>query len=305
VEPELDPAAELRGAQRRMRRRMLAMLGVAAVAAAVAAWLLVTCHRRASELPSIERPFLWEVTGAGAAAPSYLFGTIHIGYEIDDLPAAVLAAQARSHTTVVESDLLEDEADAGAEAADAPAPAPPDHGGRDRLAPEVWRSLAEIIGVDEPTLETWSASRLLGAALARLTPPVVAMDLALQARARDLGKQIAFLETRELEGVMDEGTILEGVDGIARHRAAYRAELLRLLRSYASGDDGDDNAPADDEVGALAGGLNTDWETAIEAHVRGGGAFIAIGNAHLLGPGSIVARLRAKGYDVRRVDRAP
>jgi hypothetical protein len=75
------------------------------VVALGAGGLLLWCNRPAPDILPIARPYLWEVRGEGSAAPSYLFGTIHIGYGLRDLPAVVLAAQARSKITVTESDL--------------------------------------------------------------------------------------------------------------------------------------------------------------------------------------------------------
>ena len=288
ADPELDPAAAMSAAQRKHRLRMLVMLAIAAVAVAAGAVALVMCREPEREIPAIARPYLWKVTSA-AGQPSYLFGTMHIGYSVKDLPAAVLDAQARSTITVLETDLLTESPKTRLEE-----PAP------DRLSPEEWDRAASITGVDREELLSWKSSQLLGATLASLTPRVEAMDRGLQRRAKELGKAVAFLETRQLEEVMNEGVVLDGLRQVLARPGAARGELLRLIRRYASGVESGSSGAG--PVGELSAGLNSDWESTIEAHVQRGGAFIAIGNGHIIGASSILERMRRKGL---RFERTP
>jgi uncharacterized protein YbaP (TraB family) len=296
----VDPADELRAAQARHRRRMLLVLGAVALAAgALVLALVVFTGGNGRLLPRISKPYLYEVSAPGAARPSYLFGTMHVGYSVDDLPRAVLAAQERMSTTVIESDL---EARAAA-----PPPAPDAtsalDSGRRRLDDAEWAKLSEMTGMSEAELEAQSTSRLLGAALATMLPAVEAMDRGLQRRAREQGKQLAYLETRNLEqviaddGGLDRGKLLDGLRDAIQHRGAFRAELVKIATRYARGDD----RACGGALGALVVGLNDDWEAAIEQHVRAGDAFIAIGCGHLTGDNSIVERLQARGFTVTRL----
>lgn len=287
-ETDADPAAELAGAQRRLRRRMLWGIGGVAVAVALSVGVIAVCNRPGPEVPDIARPYLWRVdTPAG---PSYLFGTLHIGYATGDLPRAVLAAQEGARTTVVESDLLTEQP---------PRLRPPDLG-RVRLELDVWRQLAETTRVPEGELVTWDSSRLVGALIVALAPRVEPMDRGLQARAAKLGKEIVFLEDRPLEAFMDEHAMLSGLTLAVRHRAQFRAELLAMVRRYSTGEEA---GCAGDSLGGLVADLNQSWKAAIEREVRRGGAFVAIGCGHLVGPDSIVAHLKNQGLTVRRVDR--
>jgi uncharacterized protein YbaP (TraB family) len=280
---------------------MLIVLAAAALAvAAFVAALVLFAGGRGRLLPPIAKPFLFEVTAPGAARPSYLFGTMHVGFGVDDLPAAVLAAQDRTATTVLESDL-----DARA-AAPPPTPeaASTSHGGRRRLDNAEWAKLAKMTGLPEGELETRSTSHLLGAALATMLPVVEAMDRGLQRRAKEQGKQLAYLETRNLEqviaddGGLDNGKVLDGLRNAIQYRGAFRAELVTIASRYARGDD----RACAGSLRGLVVGLNDDWEAAIEAHVRRGDAFIAIGCGHLAGDGSIIERLEARGFSVTRVE---
>lgn len=295
----IDPSDELRVAQARHRRRMLLVLAAAALAAGAFVLALVVFTGGGRLLPRISKPYLYEVTGGAAPRPSYLFGTMHVGYSVDDLPRAVLAAQERTSTTVLESDL---------EArADAPPPTPDVtsalDSGRRRLDDAEWAKLSKMTGVPEAELEALSTSRLLGAALASMLPAVEAMDRGLQRRAKEQGKQLAYLETRNLEqviaddGGLENGKLLDGLRDAIQHRGAFRAELVKIARRYASGDD----RACGGSLGQLVSGLNDDWEAAIEAQIVRGDAFIAIGCGHLTGEGSILKRLEARGFTVTRI----
>lgn len=290
-EAEPDPAAELATAQRRMRRRMLWFMGVGAAAVAAAIGGFLVCNRPGPEVPEIARPYFWQVNGPGG--PSYLFGTLHIGYGIDDLPGAVLAAQERAHTTVVESDLLKERPLATAPAGE----------GRARLEEDVWRALAELTGTAEAELVTWDTSRLIGAVIRALAPRVEPMDRAFQARAAKLGKQLVFLDDRSLEALMDESTMLTGLTMAVRHRAQFRAELMQMVRRYATGEESGCAHTAGGAIDRLVENLNRAWKVAIEKQVRRGGVFVAIGCGHLAGPDSVVEYLRQQGLEVRRIDR--
>src|SRR5262245_23428018 len=121
-----------------MRRRMLIAFGAIALALGAGVGFLVWWSRPGPEIPRIARPYLWEV---GGERPSYLFGTLHIGYEVADLPRPVLAAFDRSPIVVTESDLL-------TERPSEPRP----NGGRDRLTAAEWTRLAGMTRIDEATL---------------------------------------------------------------------------------------------------------------------------------------------------------
>jgi len=294
AEPGADPVAELAAAQRRQRRRALLVTGAIAAALVTGlAFLAWWTTRPGPAVPPITRPWLWQVRAPDGARPSYLFGTIHIGYGVGDLPAAVRAAQDGARVTILESDLL----DPGApRTAAAPLPR---HRGRDRLGDAQWRRLAELVDLDEASLVEWDSSQLLGAALASQAPRIEPMDVGLQRRAVAAGQPLVFLETRQLEQVMDEAAILDGLEQVIAHPGLLRGELRRIIARYAAGADGgcrDRSGP----VGELTSGLDHDWVTAIAAEVERGGAFVAIGCGHLDGPDSVVEQLRARGFQVER-----
>lgn len=303
MEDAADPAAELRDAQRRLRKRMAIALAIALLAAAAGGALIYWWTRPGPEIPPIARPYLWEVTTPGGGPPSYLFGTVHIGYAVTDLPRVVRDAQERSAITVLESDLLDEPAPPAAPPIPIDEPTGPT--GRARLTDREWARLAKMTGRDEDHLVPLATSDLLGLALISQAPArIEAMDRGLQKRAVALGKELVFLETRKLDQVMDDGVLLDGLVQIIAHPRLLRRELLGIVRRYASGAPGGCNqAPEGGKVRELTSGLNETWGAGIETQLRRGGAFVAIGCAHLDGPQSIVARLEAGGFQLRRVDR--
>lgn len=293
-----DAVTALAAAQRRLRRRALLIAAAGAALVAVGVGALWWGRRPAADPPPIARPYLWRVEGAH---PSYLFGTLHIAYGVDDLPASVRAALARSTTVVVESDLL-------APAAPGRAAAPAPVGGRDRLTDDEWTRLAQMTGQAEAALVARPSAQLLGAALASQTRRVEPMDRGVQARAVAARKAVVFLEDRDLtavtdaagQAVIDEPAVLEQVRMIVAHPQALRAALRRIVRDYASG--GPRGCRADATAGFVEQ-LNDDWFARIEAAVRAGDAFVAIGCAHLEGDAGVLARLRDRGYAITRVER--
>lgn len=192
---EDDPVAAFVAAQRRWRRRALVIAGVIAVAAVGLIGALVAAWPGPARLPAIRRPYLWRVTPAdGAVAPSYLFGTMHVGYGLYDLPRAVLAAQAEATVTVTESDLLRP--------ASTGAPPPASADALARLSAADWERLARRTGQARSRLEGAPTSELLGALLATALPRVDLMDRGLQARALWRGQRVVHLDDRTLEEVL-------------------------------------------------------------------------------------------------------
>ncbi|HUJ62566.1 MAG TPA: TraB/GumN family protein, partial [Kofleriaceae bacterium] len=145
-------------------------------------------------------------------------------------------------------------------------------------------------------------------AMAKLTDtlapsPEPAMDRALADRARARGLAIDHLETWTDQlaaldrsvGVADLEQAIHAHAEIAcdrdRSRALYdagdAATMTRLLR-----------IPATD---ALVVERDRAWLAQLERYADGDGAFVAVGLAHLLGPGSLPELLAAAGYTVERV----
>ncbi|MBT8495344.1 MAG: TraB/GumN family protein [Deltaproteobacteria bacterium] len=282
-----DPALAWAADEKRRRRRrlLIALAGVVACAAAIVA--LVAGYREV-DFPEIERPLLWRVTSP-AGKTSYLFGTIHIGYSIDELPKAVLDSQAEAAITVLESDLL-GKAPAGSRPA----------ARSERLRPEEWKALSELSGRPVDELQRFDTPYLLGAALVGASPRKrEAMDKGLQKRALELGKPIEFLLVEATRGeqaleLMPETETLENVRQVLANPERIRNYLQSMINAYGRGEESAATALP------LLGILNEAWIEPIDDYMDEGGAFVAIGVAHLTGDHSIRTWLERRGHRIER-----
>lgn len=264
---------------------------------------------------------LWHVQGGGAAH-SYIFGTMHVtDWRVNDLPEEVEAAFKRSNVLVVES-------------------ADPwswwEHGRSTELGPH--RSLASIVGnrmflsmqkkarpYGVPStilngMRPWVAEGLFSIPVSeysRRNAGVLVLDHALTKRAREAGKRIEGLESAadqikaivapsEADQVASLRLALERHGEVERHFE----ELVQLylagdldgiretwLNEYAGGDTRLFAASHDPLVVVR----NRDMVDALVEHLDRGGAFIAVGAAHLAGEEGILHLLEKRGYQVDRV----
>jgi uncharacterized protein YbaP (TraB family) len=142
------------------------------------------------------------------------------------------------------------------------------------------------------------------------------MDGELLVRAQGLKKKIEFLETGKFQSAL----FGELFDLAALKRLLDRTDALaplnrQFLDAYVEGDETHFLAlsraqmevqAADDDPGAarLADRLllarNRSWIPALEKAHAAGGAFVAVGALHLIGEGSVVELLRARGFTVER-----
>ena len=263
--------------------------------------------------PPAGGPLLWRVEGAH---PSYFFGTLHSADpRVSAIAPAALAALASSRSFHPEVDLSPEIA--GQMAARLFNPAAPDL--ETRLPPALWRRVRTAgarIGLPEPLLRHLSPglAGLLFAVPPDTTDLDATMDGQLSARARALGLTIAALETLDeqldlfdrLAPAPAQAFLAEALDD---SDAGY-AQLARLIDAYASGDEARIAAVVQEEfarpaVRALADPLlhhrNEIMAARAEPWLRKGGAFVAVGAAHLVGRRSVIERLRARGFKITRV----
>ncbi len=263
--------------------------------------------------PPARGPLLWRVEGA---RPSYFFGTVHSADpRVRAIAPAALVALASSRSFHPEIELSPEIA--AQMAARLFTSAAPDL--ETRLPPALWRRVctaAARMGLPEPLLHRLSPglAGLLFAAPADTADLDATMDGQLAARARALGLPVAALETLDeqldlfdqLEPAPAQAFLAEAIDD---SDAGY-AQLARLIDAYASGDEARIATVVQEEfarpaVRALAGPLldhrNEIMAARAEPWLRHGGAFVAVGAAHLVGRRSVIERLRARGFTITRV----
>jgi Uncharacterized protein conserved in bacteria len=264
-------------------------------------------------LQAAVRPFLWRVDGP---RPSWLFGTIHSADPaVARLPASVTTALDASRSFHPEVELSVELAPTLALklfATDTP-------GLSTRLAPALWRRVQQAgdrLGLPDLLLD-------------RLTPGLAALffsaptdtdvaatvDGQLQARATARRLATAPLETLDeqlgLFAQLPEAIAITALTEALAEVESGRPNEKKLLRAYASGDERLVVAAIEAEFSASPGARalaepllyrrNRVMADRLAPHLAQGGAFVAIGAAHLLGPKSVVELLRARGVRITRV----
>ena len=284
-------------------------------AALLALWTLVSCTPRPA--PAGE-PALWRI--ADADSEIWLFGAVHV------LPPDLRWRSARFDAAfdAAEELVVETDADAAITATLAARYGVLPAGERltARLAPSSaarLRRVAAQVRLDAAALENlrpWLAALRLSFAyaLADGQAPEAGVEAVLMPAARGAGKRISFLETPEqqirtladlsepdqlrflnasLRQIEEEGDSLAALDAAwARGDVAALDALLRAQLHEAG------EAP----YAAIITRRNAAWTEAIAQRLDGSGRiFYAVGSAHLIGEGGVVALLRARGINVERL----
>jgi uncharacterized protein YbaP (TraB family) len=254
-------------------------------------------------------PFLWQVDGA--AGPSYLFGTIHIGVDpTRELPALVWDKLEAAREIAIEADMTA----ADPTELDRLESLPAGESLEKLLGAADWKRLrAALSGLPIRTLRArapWFAYSLV---MQGLYPTPTPLDLALQARAVELGKQVTYLEDWRFQiGVVAEVLGLDDLRELLADPGKARARLDEAVRAYRAGDfrlissltlDSEDAKAHPDRFRRLFDERNRAWVDALEPRLRGGGLFVAVGVGHFAGPNGLLALLRGRGLTVRRVVR--
>ena len=294
-----------------LRRAPLALLAAA---------LLWLAPATAAEVPYGEG-LLWRVQKDGGPV-SWLFGTLHsTDARLRRLPPEVDRAIGQSRTMVFE--LLE--SPEGTAKFVQAMQLPEGRRLEDILGPELFRRTAAAaapLGVPVETLQRlkpWGLVQLLifpPIELVRLSKGEPAFDSWLQAEGRRRGKTLQALETYEeqidvFNGMSEAEQVAMVTDMLADHEN-IEAHFNRLFRAYLKGDvaailaETNDISGVTDPAAAerlkqrLIDDRNRIMAARIAPLLRDGGAFIAIGAAHLPGEDGVLARLTARGYSVTR-----
>jgi uncharacterized protein YbaP (TraB family) len=258
------------------------------------------------------RGLLWEVRRP-RVAPSYVFGTIHLGAARVDQPSpAVTAALDASRAFGMEVLM-----DPGTlmQISSAMRYSPP-MTLRQAVGNELFARVAKLLqayGVPSEVadgLKPWAAYTTLS------LPPgeyVTPLDMELLEAAQAAGKEVFGLETlQEQTRIFDELPVAEQValltevvchyetlQGetavlIADYRAQDLAGLYRSSNKYVS-------EVGDQLMDRLLSTRNQRMVDRMLPQLRRGGAFVAIGALHLPGPEGVLALLEAHGFELRPI----
>jgi uncharacterized protein len=252
-------------------------------------------------------PFLWEVTGPAAAAPSYLFGTVHIGVSSGELPDPVWEALRAADVFVMEADVR---------AVD------PLQMMRLGMLPE-GESLKEMLGEERWNTLVAALPNVPARALDRFQPWMVTtmltidtsdprmLDMELLQFAEGSGKELVFLESAEEQLTMLAGTAnLEDLIELLADVESARADMRALLDSYRAGDldavtarviDPEELAEDPDALEDILFRRNRAWIPTLVPLLERGNAFVAVGLGHYPGDQGVLDLLQREGFTVRRV----
>jgi hypothetical protein len=256
------------------------------------------------------RPFFYKADKDGRT--TYLMGTMHLGIEPARIPPVVLAEVDRARRFAMEADVTDMSLVTEMMRKDGKTL-------RDDLGPEHWAKFEKLVGPGMAAglqgMKPQVAATLLEV---QGLPMTESMDLFLLNRARKAGAEVSYLEEARaqlalLDKLFDAAALKEMIDELA----AGKNKNAALLPVYAAGDEDKmaamivdrsswssssrSEAELEAQLEAMLYARNAAWIPGIEALHAAGGAFIAVGAAHLVGPRSVVDLLRGRGFTVTRV----
>jgi uncharacterized protein YbaP (TraB family) len=259
----------------------------------------------------LPKPFLWTAEKDGVT--THLLGTMHVGIDAEArLPQLVWDRLDAAPAFAVETDVTDR--------------AITQFGGRtsgtlrEELGPDYWKKLELAITPQIAEALVHKSAAIPATIIAlRALPETPAMDSILLARAKHRNKRVVYLEPASRQAAILEKhmnakalrLLLDDLDKVDR-------QGKQLLEAYAAGEEARFLAISDEQRrDALAHGYtaaeydesiedllykrNASWIAPIEKLHAAGGAFIAVGAMHLIGPRSVIELLQQKGYKLTRV----
>lgn len=274
----------------------------------------------------------WKVTG-GAAAPSWLFGTIHkADPRVLALPDAVENALERADTLAVELVDAGDRGAVGALIGNDPdlVMMPPGESLSDHIDPATIRRLSGFLEARGmrydmiANLQPWISTGMLAVSLCDLAaggPAGTILDTHLVNLARERDMEVVGLET--LRGQLtalsevDRQLYFDAIADIARlhARGLYEPLLQTLTELYLDGDIAaimpiqmyysaatpGDIAQVEKFLERIVNVRNAEMADKAAALIARKSTVVAVGALHLSGENGLVAALRERGYTVTRV----
>lgn len=292
---------------------------------------LASIRQEAASIPNGEG-LLWRVEGKEGAAPSYVFGTMHVADpRVLQMSEPVRKALAEAQTVAIETTDILDQSAMLALFSKAPELTmfPPGESLTDYLTPEerevVSAALAErgVPLASVVKMKPWMLVSLISlpeCELRRKEAGAPVLEAKLAEEARQAGKRLVGLETAQeqlaaiaslpmelhieaLVGVLELGGRVD--DMIETLIALYlkgktdmfQPVLENLLMQDAQGEEG--YAAFEERMIVMRNRIMAERAASL---LDEGGAFIAVGAMHLPGENGLVSLLRKAGYQVNRAD---
>ena len=249
-----------------------------------------------------ERPLLlWRVEKDGHV--SHLFGTCHVAVDLDyALPKPNDQLLTSARVVYAEADIQNmNPTDALKLIYAKGAPL------SEQLAPEDWRAVAVRLRDTLPASLLDHMQPWVVATLANNTEAVAgggeAMDLALSKRAKAAGVPLAYVETIEMQArLMDSwnGAFLESMH-IGTEDSSGSGRALSDLCYRGVADVGALVDLKDPMTEPLLLARNRAWMGTLVPELEQGGAFVAVGAAHMLGDEGLLTMLRGRGFTITQL----
>ncbi len=291
-----------------MLRRPLSHL---ALLLSLLALLTAACRSSKPSGPTLGKPLLWSAQKDGRT--TYLLGTVHAGFNAEkQLPKWVWDKLAAASALAVETNVTDPRLMSMGVRQDGKSL-------RDELGEEYYRKLVAELG-EGSAIDRMTPSGAISVLQLKNFPPAMAMDLMLLGEAESAGKKIVYLEDAllqlaVLEKWMDVRALKVALDQVKKGKE----QAAELLAAYTAGDDGKLGKLAEQREEFLATGRseaeyaemmedvlyrrNASWIDGIEKLHREEQAVVAVGALHLIGDKSVLELLRARGYQITRVER--
>jgi uncharacterized protein YbaP (TraB family) len=263
-----------------------------------------------------QNSLLWEITGKGLKAPSYVFGTYHLitSSFIDSVPV-IHACYAKTEAVVGEMIL-----DSSSYPKLIKAMAMKDSTLDQLMSKEDYKMLGDYVkeatGMDialfnkmKPVVVSTLFYKFLIPANDKGTP----MDLYFQQIAKVDGKKLIGLETLEEQvAVLFDGSSLKSqavqLVRSAREKDKFTAEMMETNRCYREGNMDcilkfmtEEESFSKAEMDRLLYSRNRNWIKILPVLLKDKTLFIAVGAGHLPGEGGLIDLLRKQGYTVQPV----
>ncbi len=263
----------------------------------------------------IERSLLWRIEGPNE--PVWLFGTIHGGVDVSDwerMPAEVRQAFEDSELIVLEIDMDEASSPEVQMALASKMILPEGESLQSKFDDAQWQRLQEIAPMPAPAMDRLQPWAVFSIILDGLTGEAEAVDLAIQRRAKNKGKELDYLETLDeqlqvLAATIDAAVLADTVDRYDFHKTRTH----ELIEAYRLGDadtlesivyDAEEMARFPDSHDLLMVERNQNWLTSLQDYIERGGVFVAAGVGHFVGEDSVVTYLEEAGFEISRVSPA-
>lgn len=287
-------------------------------------WLAVVSFLAASfaahAADAFEHGLLWRIdrpSERSTLAPSYVFGTLHLSDErVARIPSAasdaIIGAQSVVTEVVFEPAALRRVSARLRERDGTPLV--------ERLGSRDFERLVAALGEDgvqRRTIERLTAFGALTHLTVRPARRGATLDLAIAQLAADREIAVGGLETVDEQMLaidsLDDAAVLAELRAALADLRAFRAYVESLVTAYRSESIGmlyrlaREGAPWRDEPpkqianDPLIEGRNERMAERMQTWLAEGGAFVAIGAAHLAGEGGVLARLARAGWRVERV----